>query len=76
MTSLRRAPVGVPTVETLRDWLHTGDMARADDEGYFYIVDRKKDMIVSGGFNVFSREIEGAHRPPGRLAVRSGRRPR
>jgi fatty-acyl-CoA synthase len=44
---------------TLKDgWLRTGDMAVRDDEGYLYIVDRKKDMIVSGGFNVFPREIE------------------
>lgn len=40
------------------DWLHTGDIARQDDRGYLYIVDRKKDMIVSGGFNVYPREIE------------------
>ncbi len=39
-------------------WLHTGDLARQDPQGYLYIVDRKKDMIVSGGFNVFPREIE------------------
>jgi fatty-acyl-CoA synthase len=39
-------------------WLHTGDVARADERGYLYIVDRKKDMIVSGGFNVFPREVE------------------
>jgi fatty-acyl-CoA synthase len=39
-------------------WLHTGDIARADAEGYYTIVDRKKDMIVSGGFNVFPREVE------------------
>jgi fatty-acyl-CoA synthase len=39
-------------------WLHTGDIARADDDGFFTIVDRKKDMIVSGGFNVFPREVE------------------
>ena len=47
------------TEETLaHGWLHTGDVARADSEGYLTIVDRKKDMIVSGGFNVFPREVE------------------
>ena len=39
-------------------WLHTGDVARRDAEGFLYIVDRSKDMIVSGGFNVFPREVE------------------
>ncbi|TMF91518.1 MAG: acyl-CoA synthetase, partial [Chloroflexi bacterium] len=39
-------------------WLHTGDIGTRDQDGFFYIVDRKKDMIVSGGFNVFPREIE------------------
>jgi len=39
-------------------WLHTGDLARRDDAGFLYIVDRSKDMIVSGGFNVFPREVE------------------
>ncbi|MBA2401169.1 MAG: AMP-binding protein [Bradyrhizobium sp.] len=47
------------TAEALQGgWLHTGDIARSDEEGYLYIVDRKKDMIVTGGFNVFPREIE------------------
>lgn len=47
------------TADTLRDgWLRTGDMAVRDEAGFHYIVDRKKDMIVSGGFNVFPREIE------------------
>lgn len=41
-------------------WFHTGDLARRDDEGYFYIVDRLKDMIISGGENVYSREVEDA----------------
>jgi long-chain acyl-CoA synthetase len=47
------------TAETLVDgWLLTGDIAKMDEEGYFYIVDRKKDMIISGGFNVYPRDIE------------------
>ena len=47
------------TAEVLRNgWLHTGDLARRDDEGYLYIVDRAKDMIISGGMNVFSSEVE------------------
>ncbi|MGE4370265.1 MAG: AMP-binding protein [Burkholderiaceae bacterium] len=39
-------------------WLHTGDLAYQDEDGYFYIVDRKKDMIITGGFNVYPKEIE------------------
>jgi fatty-acyl-CoA synthase len=47
------------TAETFRDgWLHTGDMAREDEDGFWFIVDRVKDMIVTGGFNVFPREVE------------------
>jgi fatty-acyl-CoA synthase len=47
------------TADTFKDgWLHTGDMAREDDDGFYYIVDRVKDMIVTGGFNVFPREVE------------------
>ncbi len=49
----------VETAETFRDgWLHTGDIAREDEDGFWYIVDRTKDMIVTGGFNVFPREVE------------------
>jgi acyl-CoA synthetase (AMP-forming)/AMP-acid ligase II len=39
-------------------WLHTGDLAYYDEKGFIYIVDRKKDMIVTGGENVYSREVE------------------
>jgi long-chain acyl-CoA synthetase len=47
------------TAETLIDgWLCTGDIGKMDPEGYFYIVDRKKDMIISGGYNVYPRDIE------------------
>ena len=47
------------TAETLKNgWLHTGDIARVDERGYMFILDRKKDMIVSGGFNIFPREVE------------------
>ena len=47
------------TSATLREgWLLTGDIARMDEEGYFYIVDRKKDMIIAGGYNIYPREVE------------------
>jgi len=47
------------TEKVLRDgWLHTGDIAKMDEDGYFYIVDRKKDMIIASGYNVYPREIE------------------
>jgi fatty-acyl-CoA synthase len=47
------------TAETFRDgWMHTGDLAREDEDGFWFIVDRTKDMIVTGGFNVFPREVE------------------
>jgi long-chain acyl-CoA synthetase len=52
---------GMPeeTANTLRGgWLYTGDVARMDEEGYFYIVDRKKDMILASGYNVYPREVE------------------
>jgi long-chain acyl-CoA synthetase len=39
-------------------WFRTGDMARVDEDGYFFIVDRKKDLIIRGGYNVYPREVE------------------
>lgn len=47
------------TADAIKDgWFHTGDMAKVDEDGYFFIVDRKKDMIIRGGYNVYPREIE------------------
>jgi len=47
------------TADTLTDgWLHTGDIAMMDEDGYFFIVDRKKDMIISGGYNIYPRDVE------------------
>jgi long-chain acyl-CoA synthetase len=47
------------TEEVMRGgWFHTGDVARVDEEGYFFIVDRKKDLIIRGGYNVYPREVE------------------
>ena len=47
------------TAQVLRDgWLYTGDIARMDDAGFFYLVDRKKEIILSGGFNVYPRDVE------------------
>jgi long-chain acyl-CoA synthetase len=47
------------TAQAIKDgWFHSGDMARVDEDGFFFIVDRKKDLIIRGGFNVYPREIE------------------
>lgn len=47
------------TSETLRDcWLHTGDLGRIDTRGFLYVVDRKKDMVISGGTNIYPKELE------------------
>lgn len=51
----------VATIEALRDgWYHSGDMGYQDEQGYVFLVDRKKDMIISGGENIYSREVEVA----------------
>ena len=47
------------TAEAIRDgWFRTGDVARRDEDGYYYIIDRSKDMIIRGGYNVYPRELE------------------
>ena len=47
------------TTKTIQDgWLHSGDIAVKDEDGFYYIVDRTKDMIIRGGFNVYPREVE------------------
>ncbi|GAV23522.1 long-chain-fatty-acid--CoA ligase [Carboxydothermus pertinax] len=47
------------TAKALKDgWLYTGDLAKMDEDGFFYIVDRKKDMIIAGGYNIYPREVE------------------
>jgi len=46
------------SLQLKRGWLRTGDIAQTDEDGYYYIVDRKKDMIIAGGFNIYPREID------------------
>lgn len=65
--NIMRGYHGMPTetANALRErdgktWLHTGDIARTDKDGYFYLVDRKKDMALIGGFNVYPAEVENA----------------
>jgi len=61
------------TATTLRDgWIHTGDIGRLDGDGYLYVVDRKKDMLIYKGYNVYPRELEDilrSHRAVEQCAV-------
>jgi long-chain acyl-CoA synthetase len=71
MKGYHKAPEA--TAEAIKDgWLHTGDMGYVDDEGFFFIVDRKKELIIRGGVNVYPKELEtviGAHPAVGEVAV-------
>ncbi len=58
MAEYKNMPEETSEVLTKDGWFYTGDIAYMDEEGYFYIVDRKKDLIISGGFNVYPRDIE------------------
>jgi long-chain acyl-CoA synthetase len=58
MKGYRNAPQATAEAIDIDGWLKTGDMARVDEDGYFFIVDRKKDLIIRGGYNVYPREIE------------------
>ncbi len=58
MQGYKNMPEETANVLTEDKWLHTGDIAVMDEQGYFFIVDRKKDMIISGGYNVYPRDIE------------------
>jgi long-chain acyl-CoA synthetase len=53
-----KRPDATEAVMTEDGWFHTGDMAKMDEDGYFFIVDRKKDLIIRGGYNVYPREVE------------------
>jgi long-chain acyl-CoA synthetase len=58
MKSYWQRPEATAEAITPEGWFRTGDMARMDEDGYFFIVDRKKDMIIRGGYNVYPREVE------------------
>ncbi|MBV8293234.1 MAG: AMP-binding protein, partial [Mycobacterium sp.] len=59
-------PEATKAAITADGWLNTGDIGRVDEDGHFYIVDRAKDMIIRGGYNVYPREIEEVlHEHPG-----------
>lgn len=58
MKGYRNMPEETAAVLTAEGWLHTGDIASMDRDGFFYIVDRKKDLIISGGYNVYPRDID------------------
>jgi long-chain acyl-CoA synthetase len=55
-----RKPEATAEAISAEGWFRSGDLARVDEDGYFFVVDRKKDMIMRGGYNVYPREIEEA----------------
>jgi acyl-CoA synthetase (AMP-forming)/AMP-acid ligase II len=66
MSGYWRDPKATAEVLTDDGWYHTGDVGRRDEEGFVYIVDRKRDMIITGGLNVYAAEVEAAlQRHPG-----------
>ena len=77
MAATGNRPDETAKVMTADGWLRTGDIGRMDERGYFTIVDRKKDMILVSGFNVYPNEVEDVvAQMPGVLEVRGGRRAR
>jgi fatty-acyl-CoA synthase/long-chain acyl-CoA synthetase len=72
MREYHNRPDATAQTKTQDGWLRTGDLARRDEQGYFYVVDRLKDMIISGGENIYCAEVEdvlAAHPKVGEVAL-------